>query len=252
MPNSIRKVTIVANQFLTPKIRLIRFSFEKNQAFDYIPGQFISVHLPNPDNPEKPVKRSYSIATMRIEGESQNEIDIVLTILPDGFSSQFFDNAKTGTEINISGPYGALVLPQELPRRLFFVATSTGVAPYRAMLPQLSSILKGRDDLDVELILGVQNREEALFNEDFRVFQENHHHFQFNVCYSRAVDIALGHDEYSGYVQSRLKALAPNPENSLVYLCGNPKMIDDAYKLLSDRGFNPRTVKREKYVHSKK
>jgi len=252
MPNSIRKVTIVANKVLTPKIRLIRFRFEDNHPIQFIPGQFISVHLDDPNNSKKPIKRSYSIASMHFDKEQNHHIDIVLTILPDGIASQFFAHAKEGFKINLSGPYGALTLPEDLPRRLFLVATSTGVAPYRSMLPALSLLMENRDDLDVELILGVQTKEESLFAEDFRNFQSNHHHFQFNLCYSRAVDISLSQDEFSGYVQSRLSALAPNPENSLVYLCGNPQMIDDAYKLLSQRGFSPRQIKREKYIHSKR
>jgi ferredoxin-NADP reductase len=42
-----------------------------------------------------------------------------------------------GEHFGISGPFGLLVLPETLPKRLVLVGTGTGMAPYRAMLPEL-------------------------------------------------------------------------------------------------------------------
>ncbi len=252
MPNKNLKATIVANDWITPTIRQITLQFFEGESFSYIRGQFISVHLPDPADSANLLRRSYSIASLHHATQQVTNIEIVLTIIDDGLASQFFLHADIGAVVEVSGPYGALTLPEDLPERLFLVATSTGVAPFRTMLPQIASLLDNDVELDIELILGVKTPEEALFADDFRPFAAEHPRFQFNLCYSRAADIDLKQDEYSGYVQHRLEALAPNPDNSLIFLCGNPNMIDNAYKLLSERGFSPRQVKREKYILSRR
>jgi ferredoxin-NADP reductase len=243
---------ISKNEWISPKVRLVTINLPTAQAMSYSPGQFISIHLPHPEGEEKPIRRSYSIATIIPNTDAVTSIEIVLTIVEDGIASQFLDNAKAGDEVEISGPYGALTLPEELPSRLFLVATSTGVAPYRTMLPTLEALLNSDTEIDIELILGVSSEKECLFADDFREFSLKYPHFQFNACYSRHTEGALAEDEYKGYVQERLEALAPNPKNDLVYLCGNPKMVDGCTGLLTELGFSPRQVKREKYVRSKR
>jgi len=243
---------ISTNEWISPKVRLVTLNLPSEQAMSYSPGQFISVHLPHPDGEEKPIRRSYSIASIIPKTEAVTCIEIVLTILEDGIASTFFDKATIGDKVEISGPYGALTLVEELPDRLFLVATSTGVAPYRTMLPLLESILTSDTEFDIELILGVSSEKESLFADDFREFSLKFPHFQFNACYSRHTEGALAEDEYKGYVQERLEALAPNPKNDLIYLCGNPKMVDGCTGLLTELGFSPKQVKREKYVRSKR
>ncbi len=243
---------LIKNEWITPKVRHATLLLSQRDAMKYKPGQFISIHLDDPDNSEKAIRRSYSIANISTTTDAVKKIEIVLTIVENGIASNFFENSKIGTKVQISGPYGALTLPDELPDRLFLVATSTGVAPYRTMLPQLEEILNSESEIDIELILGVSLSTECLFAEDFREFSLKYPHFQFNACYSRHKDGALAEDEHQGYVQDRLEALAPNPKNDMVYLCGNPKMVDGCTALLRELDFSPRQVKREKYVHSKR
>ncbi|MFN7096231.1 MAG: ferredoxin--NADP reductase, partial [Gammaproteobacteria bacterium] len=54
--------------------------------------------------------------------------------------------------------------------------------------------------------------------------------------------------ECKGYVQTAFDELRPNPTSDVVYLCGNPNMIDDSYELLKELGFSAQQVRREKYV----
>ena len=39
-----------------------------------------------------------------------------------------------------------------------------------------------------------------------------------------------------------------NPEQDLVYLCGNPGMIDDSFSYLKEQGFAMQQIIREKYI----
>jgi ferredoxin-NADP reductase len=44
--------------------------------------------------------------------------------------------------------------------------------------------------------------------------------------------------------------LKPDPKKDIVYLCGNPDMIDTAVERLKAIGFDNTNLRREKYVSS--
>ena len=41
-----------------------------------------------------------------------------------------------------------------------------------------------------------------------------------------------------------------NPETDVVYICGNPNMIDQSFEMLTNAGFDIKSVRREKYISS--
>jgi NAD(P)H-flavin reductase len=108
------------------------------------------------------------------------------------------------------------------------------------MLDQLSV-----SNAEVHIGLGVRRRNEALFAEEFRSFAEAEG-WHFHLCVSRERPKAP--DERSGYVTQLISALDVQPERDLVFLCGNPNMVDDGVDALKERKFSPRKIRREKYI----
>lgn len=237
------EATIRHKTWLTPDVLEVTFELEESMAYEA--GQFISIHF---EHDGAVIRRSYSIANARYHSPTTS-ITIVLTILPDGLASQFLKLSEPGTSLQISGPYGALTLPKSLPERVFLVATGTGVAPYRNMLSVLEQQV-AEGPTTIELLFGVRKKGDAFYANAFRQFADHHSWFHFNLCLSRQAPTEK--DEFAGHVQDRMTQLAPNPEHDLVYLCGNPNMVDDVAKQLMDKGFSPRQIKREKYVHSRR
>ena len=54
--------------------------------------------------------------------------------------------------------------------------------------------------------------------------------FRFSLCASRAA--VTGADEFAGRVTERLQQLHPQADRDLVYLCGNPAMVDEVFEQL--------------------
>jgi ferredoxin-NADP reductase len=230
---------------VTPNILHLAFSKADGDALDFIPGQFVTFLLDSADGVKR---RSYSIAS--IPGKT-TETEIAISYQKNGVASEAFFNLKAGETLTCSGPFGRLILREgETPARYILVATGTGVAPYRAMLPQIAERLNNDTNLEVILLLGVQYRDDLLYGEDFLTFSNSHPRFKFMAFFSREeLDDAKDH-ENKGYVQSAFENLALDPDEDLVYLCGNPNMIDDAFEWLTDEGFSPKAVRREKYISS--
>lgn len=228
---------------LTPNVKHFCFTRQDGIVLDFIPGQFISIHFPGA---EKDVRRSYSIATIPTQ---EKNIEFAASYVKDGFASERLFNLKPGDTLTMSGPYGRLILrDEETPKRLWLVATGTGVTPYRSMLPLLSEKLKNTA-LQVILLVGVQYRYDSLYIDEFLDFAKQHPNFMLRAYYSRDDLVDQQHYEYKGYVQDAFSDLNPVKGEDVFYLCGNPNMIDDAYTWLKDqKHFEAQDVRREKYV----
>lgn len=242
MPIKTFPVTLEESFMLSPKVKHFVFRAENTPVFDFKPGQFITIHF---EKDGKMLRRSYSVANAP---QQDNRIEFAAGYVEDGPGTELLFNLKPGDTLNINGPFGRLVLKEPTPQRLILVATSTGVTPYRAMLPQLRALLQEQPDLQVILLQGVQRNEEVLYPDEFLQFADEVAGFAFKACLSRASENALLAHEHCGYVQERFEALAMNPETDMVYLCGNPSMIDEAFAYLKDKGFAMQQIIREKYI----
>ncbi len=232
-----------SSRMATPRVRQLNFRREDGAPFNYTPGQFITLHMPWQD---MELRRSYSVAT--IPG-SEDEVQIAVTYVEDGRATKLLYGMSAGARVEATGPFGRFVLRDDPPGRYLLVATGTGVSPYRAMLPQLRARLDGKQH-EAVLLLGVRGPDELLFGEDFLSFARENPALCFIASYSRRMPGTPMAHARQGYVQDHLMELQPDPKRDIVYLCGNPDMIDTAVERLKAAGFDNHNLRREKYVSS--
>ena len=227
---------------ISPKVKHFVFQCDLPSQFVYAPGQFITIHF---EHEGKALKRSYSIAN---EPRQDNQIELAAGYFENGPGTELLYNLKPGDRVNISGPFGRLTLKDELPGRYILVATSTGITPYRAMLQELGKRMELNPNLRVVILEGIQRREEILYGDEFQSFAQRYPQAEFRPYLSRQPAQELHDNESSGYVQHAFPSLNLNPEHDVVYLCGNPGMIDDAFSHLKEQGFAMQQIIREKYI----
>lgn len=245
MPIKTVKLTLKWAENITPNVRHLAFSYDDPAIFQFTPGQFITIFV---ETAEKTLKRSYSIATI---AKQSDLIEIAAGYVKDGPGTQLLFGLQPGDSVTAAGPFGRLVLRDEdQPKRFIFVATSTGVTPYLSMLPQLSERL-AKQDIEAVVLQGVQKRQDLLYADKFLQFAEQHDNFTFRAHFSREQLTDAKPHEFAGYVQSAFEDLSLNPEHDIVYLCGNPGMIDQSFDWLKEHGFAPQNVRREKYFSAK-
>ncbi len=235
-------ITLESTFMPSPNVKHFIFQSSQIPAFNYLPGQFITIHF---EHEGKVLRRSYSIANVPTQN---NRIEFAAGYVEGGPGTRLLFNLKPGDSINITGPFGRLILKDEIPKRYILVATSTGVTPYRAMIAELKKRLHANPNLHVVILEGVQKHEDILYGEEFVELASLYPRVTFRAQLSREDKNNLHPHEYTGYVQSAFGELSLNPEQDLVYLCGNPGMIDDAFSYLKDNGFAMQQIIREKYI----
>lgn len=238
-------LALVETIMLTPHVKHFVFQSQKTPAFNYLPGQFITLHF---EKEGKTLKRSYSIANAP---KQDNQIEFSAGHISGGPGTELLFHLKPGDEVNVSGPFGRLTLRDELPKRYILVATSTGITPYRAMIDELKKRVIENPSLQVVILQGVQKREDILFPTEFKALQHQFPQISFRAYLSRELTPNPIDCEYSGYVQTAFSELALKPTEDVVYLCGNPSMIDAAFEQLKNYGFTTQQIIREKYISSK-
>lgn len=233
---------LLESRHVTPSILHLVFTRDDGEAFAYQAGQFINIHF---EYDGKLIHRSYSIANP----PGDDYVEIAMSPVENGRATKLLSGLSVGDTILASGPYGRFILKDDEPTRYVLVGTGTGVTPYRSMLPLLEKRID--QGFSVDVLLGIWRREEALYADDFRALAEKQSGFTFHVCYSRELPDDLADHEHQGYVQARMQQLDLDPERDIVYLCGNPDMVDQAMAWLKELGFPVSRVRREKYLPSR-
>jgi len=141
----------------TPQSREFRFrnsgTWSKN---GWKEGQFLTLKVHFHD---KEILRNFSIVRADEFG-----ISICIKLVKDGEMSKWAEQAKEGESVEISLAVGEFLLPNPIPKKLFFVAAGSGITPIYAMLNGLSK--KQLTSTEIELIYANRNQEEAIYLEE--------------------------------------------------------------------------------------
>lgn len=227
--------TLERIEVLTPSVRSFFLRLPPGQKLEFIPGQFISVHL---SKEGKKIRKPYSIASPPMD---PTLLELCIKQVEGGFVSNTFFSFSPGVTIPIDGPDGVFILKNPFDFDLFFIGTGTGIAPLRSMIRWLFHFGFSRE---VSLIFGVRNENEILYEKEFRNIEEMHPNFHFIPTVSRPVHWK----GERGYVQEKLDALMGNPDRKKVYLCGLSPMVNAVREKLKSIGFDRKQIAYEKYV----
>lgn len=195
---------------LAEKVYLVTFAMKDPPELDFIPGQTMMLHI------AEGINRSMSIAS--VPSDSKN-IVMCHDISPMGPGSKWTLGLSVGDSVSFMAPLGAFVLDKQSPRKKVFVATGTGVVPFRSML--LDYLENGGTD-DLTLYWGLRFEEDIYWQEEFMDLSRKYPNFRFVFTLSKPTQRWSGKKgRVTDYVFSDEKNLPACD----VYLCGNKEMV---------------------------
>lgn len=209
------------------KIRQIRFLTEETFVLrldrgnlQFKSGQHIIVGLKGELD-----QREYSVYS----GEKDDYLEILVREVIKGRVSQELKQCKPGQLLQVNGPFGTFGLEKfdMFSRKLVFIASGTGIAPFH-------SFVKSYPGIDYILIHGVRYNKEAYEKDDYD---------------SRRYILCTSKENNGGHKGRVTKFLPGYPvdRDMLFYLCGNNNMIYEAYHILRDKGIPDENIFSEVY-----
>jgi ferredoxin-NADP reductase len=206
--------------------------------FSFVPGQWLSVKANTPDGEE--MTRAYSIASPPSEN---GHVAFCLNRVQDGFMSNYLCNLDEGATITFQGPFGDFILRPPL-RDTVFIATGTGIAPFRSMLHWLLTNSDRHQGRQFWLLFGARTEQDLYYHAEFEQLAAKHDNFRFLPTLSRADDNWKG---LRGYVQQHLGEIVGMRSDMHAYVCGLDKMVKANRELLKGLGWDRTSIRYEKY-----
>ena len=216
------------------------FRFTRPGEWTFRAGQFVLFDVALPENPVDIQTRAFSIASAPLE----NDLLFVAKLKEGGRASRWIaESLKFGSQVRTQGPFGNFLVQKEHPKDLLFIATSTGVAPFRS---QIIDILESDPSKKIDLIFGVRAEEDMFWKEEFEKLAQKHENFFVHVPLSKPSDTWAGH---RGRVQAVIELIVKDFSNKNVYVCGSPEMTKELKQLcLENWGIEKKDLHVEGYI----
>lgn len=253
MPFQTFTARLVLSSALSALTKHLEFEMKGIPRFGFVAGQWLSFKTNMPDGEE--ITRAYSIASPPSDG---NRFALCLNRVQDGFMSNSLCDMKEGAEINCQGPFGDFILRPPM-RDTIFIATGTGIAPFRSMLrwllePDSDKDGRGRpSSIDTHplhqghqlwLIFGNRTEKDIYYHDEFLRLATEHSNFHYLPTLSRG---GPEWQDLRGYVQEHVPAIALGQTDMHAYICGLDKMVKANRDLLKSLGWDRKSVLYEKY-----
>ena len=194
----IAEIETLAERFERPYPSLLRMRVDVDSRLDFAPGQYVTLRAH--DTP-----RAYSLAN----SPSEDELEFCIRRVPSGrLTSDLFVHSEVGDRVVVRGPNGEMVLDEPSGEDMVFMATGTGVAPFKSMIDYVFE--QGWDThagepRDIWLFLGCGWEDDLPHREQFRAYDREHEHFHFVPTLTRE-PLLTDWDGETDYVQQVLLA----------------------------------------------
>lgn len=227
------RATVVEFHDIAPEVRHFVFEVPEAAKLHFKPGQFVSLHETLAG---KKITRAYSIAS-RPDG---NRFELCLNLVHEGAFTPHLFAMKPGDSIEITPPLGFFII-RDAAKDALFVATGTGIVPFRPMAADYLSHPHARQ---LTLLFGVRHERSIYYRDEFEALAGKYPNFRFWPTLSRPEPAWTGH---FGHVQAHLLQAIGERRDLDVYICGLKAMVDEVRGILKGLGFDRKQIIFEKY-----
>ena len=215
---------LVAKRQLTADV--IEMQLESSSPFLFAPGQFISALIPGKGPGGRDLRRAYSIASSPELMPSKNLFELCVKVIEDGPGANYLNRLNVGESFQGTVPFGDFVYKTKSDQHVVFIATGTGIAPFRSML--FSQKYAENKPLTTILLFGGRDTTDLLYADEFKPILSS----DYVPALSRPTAEWPG---FKGRVTDWLRQNGDTLDwkHTEFYLCGNGAMIDEVKQTYS-------------------
>jgi len=227
------KARLIESHDIAPLVRHFVFEVPEVERLHFKPGQFVSF---SEMLEGKKIIRPYSIVSL----PDGNRFELCLNLVQEGLFSPFLFALKPGDAVEMGAPLGFFVI-RNPDREALFIATGTGIAPFRPMAPDY---LQNPQAKQLTLLFGIRYENSIYYRDDFDNLARRYTNFRFWPTLSRPEPSWTGR---TGHIQTHLLEALGDHRDLDVYICGLKAMVDDVRGILKALGFDRKQIIFEKY-----
>ncbi len=211
-----------------------------------------------PADPEKLIKRAYSIAS---SSHAREYAEFYVTLVHSGALTPRLFALAPGDPVFLSPRIVGMFTIDRVPddKHLVLVGTGTGLAPYVSML---RSRLVCGGPRRFHVLLGARHSWDLGYHGELRALQHECPNVRYEPTISRPAEEPVPWHGAVGYVQdlwtggsiTAAWGFPPAPDNCHVFLCGNPAMVETMLEALAVEGFREHHARKDPdgQVHTEK
>ena len=216
---------------------VIELGFETSTPFNFQAGQFVTFKIA--DN-KPPCFRAYSISS--VPEKDGNTFETCLKVIPGGRGTNWLNSLQIGDKIDFLGPSGKFIFQTAKEKSVLFIATGTGVAPFRAIIK--NQLEKGNNQ-KMTLLFGVRHEKDIFYKEVFEELAKKYQNFNFILTLSQPEN--PGWSGFSSRVTTHLEKMTIDADKTEAYICGLKDMIGSVEEILKAKGLGEEAIHFEKY-----
>ncbi len=207
--------------------RVLRLRVSRPSGFAFRAGQRVKLGFAG-------LRRPYNLAS----APGDPELDFCIERAPNGEASPRLWALEVGDSVKLRKPKGGLSLAAGADVHLF-VASGTGVAPFRSLLRQ-ALLYDEESTATFTLVHGAERAQELVFCDELEALAQR---FPDRLCYRRALaeepSEGIASVTEPGRASGVAKALAGDfdPAVTRVYACGHPKLVRRVRRFFEEGGF---------------
>jgi ferredoxin-NADP reductase len=206
----------------------------------HLAGQHLDVRLTADDGYQ--AQRSYSIAS----APEDRRVALTVERLDDGEVSPYLvGELRAGDKLELRGPIGGyFVWRAGEPRPLLLIAGGSGVVPLMAMIRHRAA---ARASNPVRLLYSSRSFEDVIYREELERLAAADP--ALTVAHTLTRSQPQGWRGYARRIdRDMMSEVAWPPEQTpLVFICGPTVFVETAATLLVDLGYDPRSIKTERF-----
>jgi ferredoxin-NADP reductase len=230
--------TILRTESITARTHALDIELPNWQG--HLPGQHVDIRLTAEDGYQ--AERSYSIAS----APHASTIELAVERLDDGEVSAYLSDVLVpGDQLELRGPIGGyFTWTVKDGGPVLLVAGGSGVAP-------LMSIIRERfaqgSTVPMRLIYSSRSWDEIIYRDELTELAARNDGFELVQTLTRHQP--PGWDGYSRRIDREMLAATAYPadQSPLAYVCGPTALVESAAGLLVELGYDPLTVKTERF-----
>jgi ferredoxin-NADP reductase/Fe-S-cluster-containing hydrogenase component 2 len=234
------KLELAETEMVARNVKTLRFRSPGGGPipFDYLPGQFLTLHI-TPRGVA--VKRSYTIASTPTW---LDRVEITVKREEYGLVSRWLhDELRPGQQIEIEAPNGTFIFSGTEASSVVLIGGGVGITP---MMSVARFLTEKEWSGDIFLILGFRAPRDFVFQQEIRALQNRNTKLHVTVTMSNP-----GQEAWSGSVgrigAPLLASTVPDIAARRAYICGPQQMMDDTKTALCSLGVAEDQIKMEAF-----